>query len=52
MISEEDLFRILSEQLEIKWKGMEAVTEKTFARIQKVVLYGDGRIEIEMEDAA
>lgn len=52
VISEEDLFKALSEHLGIKWKGVEAVTENTFDQIKKVVLFNDGRIEIEMEDAA
>ena len=52
VISEEDLFKALSEHLGIKWKGVEAVTGKTFDRIKKVVLFNDGRIEIEMVEAA
>ena len=52
MISEEDLFKALSEHMGIKWKGVEAVTERTFDRIKKVVLYGDERIEIETVEAA
>ena len=52
MISEEDLFKALSEHLGIKWNGVEAVTEKTFEQIKKVVLFNDGRIEIELAEAA
>lgn len=52
VISEEDLFKALSEHLGIKWNGVEAVTERTFEQIKKVVLFNDGRIEIEIEDAA
>ena len=49
VISEEDLFKALSEKLGIAWKGVENVTEKTFDAIRKVVLFGDGRMEIEVE---
>ena len=52
VISEEDLFKALSEHLGIKWNGVEAVAEKTFEQIKKVVLFNNGRIEIEIEDAA
>ena len=52
VISEEDLFKALSEHLGIKWKGVEAVTEKTFDRIKRAVLFNDGRIEIEIAEAA
>lgn len=50
VISEEELFEALSDALGIKWRGVEAVTEKTYERIEKVTLYGDRKIEIEMEE--
>lgn len=52
MISEEELFEALFNALGIKWKGVEAVTEKTFAMIEKVTLYGDRKLEIEAEEEA
>lgn len=49
VISEEDLFKSLTEKLGIEWKGVENVTEKTFSSIKKVVLFSDGRLELELK---
>lgn len=49
VISEEDLFKLLSEKMGIKWRDADSVTEATFSEIRKVTLFGDGHIEIETE---
>ena len=44
VISEEELFQKLSDIMHFSWKGVEAITEKTFSKVKKVLVRGDGTL--------